>query len=97
MGLEPFQVLFPDAYATFEQAFMDYVRHIQDLEKAPGQESMHLSKGPKQALDLVRDGNGFPLLPPVSVGRKGDDLKFKKHLIRSFIAIHYSERSCLLL
>jgi hypothetical protein len=33
----------------------------------------------------------------VSVGRKGDDLKFKKHLIRSFIAIHYSERSCLLL
>ena len=97
MGLEPFQVLFPDAYAAFEQAFIEYIKHIKDLQKASGEEIVHLAKGPKQALDLASDGNGFPLLPPVSVGPKADGLKYKKHLVRSFIAIHYSKPSRLLL
>ena len=90
--MKPFQVLYPEAYATFEEAFMDYIRHIKDLEKAPAEEIVRSAKGPRHVLDLASDEKGFPLLPPASVAPKADDLKSKKHLIRSFITIHYSEQ-----
>lgn len=87
-GLEPFQVLYPEAYSSFEKAFLGYIKQIKELEKTPAQE-VQVVKAPSKYLDLPRDMDGFPLIPPAPAGRRAHELKYHKQVVRSFIAIHY--------
>jgi len=83
--------LFPDAHQTFETAFCEYITQIRDLEKGSPATDVLKNRQRQPILDLQMDDNGFPLIPDPLDDLKADSLIYQKHLIRSFITVHYSK------
>lgn len=91
VGLKPFAELYPEAFVAFENAFWEYVKHITELEKGPRAPEIRKNRNKPPALELVRDGGGFPLIPDPRAGDNAEGLLYQKQIVRTYVTLHYSK------
>lgn len=85
-------MLYPDVFVAFENAFWAYIKHIGELEKGKSESGSEVRKNrnAQPAIELLRDTNGFPLIPAQKVGDGvTEGLVYQKQLVRTFVKMHY--------
>lgn len=77
-------------FIAFENAFWEYIKHIGELEKGSSGVEVRKNQSAKPAIELLRDANGFPLIPARNVGDAvTEGLVYQKQLVRTFVKMHY--------
>jgi len=76
------------AFERFKDAYVDYVRKIQEIETSvSGPQHVHFTPE-----DLAWSSNGMPCVPPPFCRKdKHKLLKTQKEIIRSYVNAHYCE------
>lgn len=88
-NLLSFEEKFPEAFKIYEKAFVSYMKYVEEVQNGTVVEETQ-RRPVKSLIELRTDDSGFPLLPPAVSDPIKDILDYQKHLVRSFLTMHYS-------